>query len=1054
MRSLALLLAPCLFIACAMAADIKIDDLITPDLHGWATSMSPDYYKGNTGQKGLQLVGDPERGQVLACDVRFVDGAGSEPCFITRKFDKVLPSPRVRMVSFWYKLANLPVNAQGQGLESFKVRLRTSDTEFTDYDVLIDQRTPVDKWVRADIDTKIGGNVRNIWGKVFGDVREMTFRLDDIDNQNAHFTLQVDDLVVTMDEAGTEQAYTPKDYTLKRDGRLDVLTIKHATAGYYSLDPVIATLDPKANVRSFPFKGLHFSLDLFGFPKSIEPLLNTDLIILVDVDPFVMSPGQAAWLADLVHSGAGLLFFGGQETLGKSKDFKRPLAEALPVTFVAGEPQFVGRAVKLPDGSAAYATNAQKLTAKDGAEVLVPGDDRPIIVRGEFGKGRVVLVNALPYPDRADDLFLQPTWTPLLQRLMLWATRREGQQVAAPPAPVRMPEPADLTKFPPLNRDGFFPIITMAGGGASGHYMDEKNVRADLQRMKDYGFNTIAVGGLTGLARAGDKPNQGDRNNWLIMRLAHEMGMATIFEYTSFNYITSDGPTSPCVFSPEYAKALAEKLQAQVDLANRVPRLLSVKILDEPTVSTKNMDYCEYCQKVFQARYGQPLRKFEEIPADDYFGRWAFADFLGHYVAEGYRQGHEFKQQSGAKFDLLLTYMSTALGYGRPLSGQEDGLDWGRQADRMDFDVYPYFYPVSQKIRMVQAAWSLAYQRQLGQHLGKPWGFYFELDDRNWPFQQNPKEASAECAYEAVLHGANYLNSFIHLNFATGCDSRPERWAWTGQELRKVSALGPLLARTERLASPVAFFYPTAQTFITNNPVPKPYAYACATSAFGEVDVLPEEVALEQQEIGQKTLVMLGCDILHADLAPRLVQWVRDGGLLVLDQVPTKDHRGQDLNLPFAFPKPAEGGEPEMLPYYECALGKGKILRLSYDQELAYKEAIEGDRKEEAANLRERLAEMLGLLGTKPAAIVTDKPAQMEIGVRQGKDEALVIVVNHHAEKNEGAVTVRLPFKPGYACEAATKKPFAVQSTADGCTFKVRLPARQALMVYLARTKP
>jgi hypothetical protein len=1052
MQPLALLLALCLLVTCALAAEFTVKDLITPDLAGWATSMSPEYYKGDTGQKGLQLVEDPERGQVLACDVRYVDPEKSEPCFITRTFDTPLPQPRVRTVTFWYKLTGLDANPQRQALESFKVRLRTSDTEFTDYDVLTTQPTPVDRWVKAEIDTKPGATVRNIWGKIFGNVREMTFRLDDIDSEDAHFTLLLDDIEITMDEAGAEQPYMPREYSLKRDPRLDVLLIRHAAAGYYSFDPVLASIDEQANVRRFPFKGLHFNLDLFGFPQTIQPLLNTDLIVLVDVDPFILSPEQAAWVADLVYSGAGLLFFGGQETLAKSRDFKRPLAEVLPVTF-GTEPQMVTRAVKLPDGSTAYATNAQKLAARDGAEVLVDGEDRPIIVQGEFGKGRVAVINALPYLDREDDLFLQPSWTPLLQRLMLWATRREDQRVAAPPAPVGMPEPADLSQFPPLDREGFFPIITIAGSGASGHYLDEEDVRADLQRMKDYGFNTIAVTGLSSIARNGDKPNQSDRNAWLIKHLAHELGMATIFEYTGFNYITADGPTSPCVFSPEYPQALAAKLQPQVDVAGRVPRLLSVKILDEPTVSPKNMDYCEHCQRVFEERYGQPLRKFEEIPADDYYGRWAFADFLGHYLAEGYRQGYEFKQQSGAKFDLLLTYMSPGLGYGRTLTGQEDALDWGRYADRMDFDVYPYFYPASQKIRMVQAAWCLAFQRQIAQHLRKPWGFYFELDDRNWPFQQNPKQASAECAYEAIMHGANYLNSFIHLHFATGCDSRPERWEWTGQELRKISDLGPLLARTERRPSPVAIFYPTAQTFITNEPVPKPYTYACASSAFGEVDVLPEEVALEQREWAPRVLVMLGCDILHADTARRLVEWVRGGGLLVLDRVPARDHRGQELSLPFSSDGPGDG-PAALQPYYVCEVGKGKVVRLSYDFESVYKDAIESDRQAEAAGLRAQLAELLGLTGAKPSAVVADKHAQMEVGVRQGRNEALVVVANHHAARNEGTVTLRLPFKPGYAVDAVTKKPVAVQATADAYTFRVSLPEREARMVYLSRTRP
>ncbi|MBU0610627.1 MAG: hypothetical protein KKI08_22275, partial [Armatimonadetes bacterium] len=768
-----------------------LTDFEQPDLKGWSTSMSPEYYRGNTGQKGLQVLKDGERGNVLAADARFVDPAASEPCFITYQLPDPLPMVRLRTVSFWYKLD------QCERLESLKVRLRTSNTEFNDYDV-----TPVyGQWTHCVLDTKVGGNIRNIWGKIFGEVKQLTFRLDDVDNQNAQFTLLVDDIVVSVDQR-SEQTYTPTKLPLKRDGALDVLLVHHAAASQstYCLPYALASQGLPVRIRSYPFKGLHFSLDLFGFPKDLDDLLNTDLIVLVDVDPFIMTPEQATRLADLVHSGSGMVFFGGANTLANSKDFKRALADLLPATFTAGAPQYVSRKVTvgaphfvnegLDPAGLGLASTVQKLTPREGAIVALKGDDRPIVAVAEFGQGRVALINAQPNQDREDDLFATPAGAALMQKITQWVLRREAQPLKTDVALDRDLPPATPPPTGTLNRTDFFPIITMVGGASSGHYLSETDLRREVENVKAAGFNTVAVGGLSGLTRPQDKPSAGTRNIWALQRLAHELGMATIFEYTSFNLIGHDGPTKPCVFSPEYAQALADKLNPQIDVAKRTPNLLSVKILDEPTVSPAQMDYCEHCQRVFKEHYGIPLRKFEEIPLDATYERWAFADFEGFYVAEGYRQAWELKQKSGAQFDLLLTYMSTALGYGRGIRGQEDGLDWGRWADRMDFDVYPYFYPASQKIRMVQAAYCMAFMRSLAQHLKKSWGFYAELDDRNWPFQQNPKEATAECAYEALLHGCDYLNSFIHLPFATGCDARPERWAWTAQELHKVNALG------------------------------------------------------------------------------------------------------------------------------------------------------------------------------------------------------------------------------------------------------------------------
>ncbi|MHB8995286.1 MAG: hypothetical protein ACYC63_08570 [Armatimonadota bacterium] len=1018
----ALLTATC---ACCQQATIVVDDFRQPTPLKWSTSMSPQYYQGDNTKKGLQIVNDPERGPVLAADVRFVSPLGSEPCFINRDLDQPVPLVRLSAISFWYKIVG---DAALDPVDGFKVRLRTSPTAFRDYAVPSPQ---IGKWTHVVIPTR-QSNVVNVWGSIFGAVKQLTFRLDDQDTVNSSFTLLVSQIELTSDEP-LAQTYAPRTYPLAKHEGLNVVQIKHAAAGHYQIAPAAATLPGKATTRTFPFKGLHFDLTMYGYPTTIQPLLSTDLIVMIDTDPFVMSGGQARDLADLVYSGAGMIFFAGANTLGNSKDFKRPLMDLMPVTFTPDEPGYVSRVAKatgetfdgltVPEGEVGIASSVQKLVARPGARVLVQGDDRPLVVISEFGKGRVAFINAQPNLDQTKDFFTMSPYPALLQRLMFWATHREAQyDPAKTSAPVRDEE---RIKWVNNKARDFrpFPIITMAGMGASGHYLDEVDIAADLSRMQDYGFNTIAVGGLTNIARNRDKPTAADRNALTIQRLASGMGL--IYEYTGFNLINSQGPTKPCVFSPEYQKALAEKLGPQLEVAKNTPNLLSVKILDEPTASAKNLDYCEYCQREFQKRYGIPLRKFEEIPADATYERWAFANFIGDYVAEGYRQGHEFKEKSGAMFDLLLTYMSSGLGYERPLSAQQASLKWTKQADRFDFDVYPYFYPASQKIRMVQAAWCMAYSRALSHHLRKPWGFYIELDDRNWPFQKNPKEATAECAYEAVLHGANYLNSFIHVTFGTGNDARPERWTWTAQELPKIASLAPKLAKLQRPMAPVALLYPISQTYITNEPVPKPYSYACVSSGFGNVDVLPEDVALEQGDLQYKALILLGCEILHADMAGKLRQWLDGGGRLIVDKLPSKDHRGEALP---AWPE-------------------GKVVLLDCDFEQAYKTAIEGDQTAEAKRLREQLAKLIGV----PAnAVVSDAPAQMEIGIRTSKDAALVIVLNHDAKENTGQVMLRdLGFTPKAAREAVTGKAYPVQIKAGACTFTVKLPARQAVMVEL-----
>lgn len=90
-------------------------------------------------------------------------------------------------------------------------------------------------------------------------------------------------------------------------------------------------------------------------------------------------------------------------------------------------------------------------------------------------------------------------------------------------------------------------------------------------------------------------------------------------------------------------------------------------------------------------------------------------------------------------------------------------------------------------------------------------------------------------------------------------------------------------------------------------------------------------------------------------------------------------------------------------------------------------------------------------IGVPAAAVVHDAPAQMEVGVRTSRNSALAIVVNHDARGNQGQVTLReLPFTVRTVTDAVTGKPYPVQAKAGVCTFTVKLPARQALMLKLS----
>jgi len=1435
-----------------------LDDFEADALDRWQTSVSPEYYRGGEGNEGLAIVDDPEQGRVMRATIAFMDERKSEPVWITRFVDKPFPIARVISVSFRYKISG----TDEPPIDSFKLRLRTSPRAFTDHEVLAEDGVRLDRWTQVTVPVREGLSKVNIYRYIFGEVQQVTLRLDDIDERNSQFDLLVDDIRVITDQPRVI-SYEPAELSLRRDDRLDVLLIRHSAAGYYDVEEAARALDPSARVSTYLFRGLHFPL--WGFPETLDELLGYDVIVMVDVDPWVLTAEQATWLADLVHSGAGLVFFGGPNTLTHAQEFKLPLAEALPVTFEPGAKDVGGGtpvahehplSAGLPVQRLGTVGPMQPLALRDGALAAFSVGDQPLVACGEFGAGRVAVVNARPsYAEPMRERFLTGDLSDdLMRSLLRWASQREPgarlTTVEPPPrsvvAPAQvtvaaaaegasrirlaveglaeqlataegrveftldLPEPvtsdrrfacrvealdaagevtdrrdfelealspvgvdvawaahqytfapggpvefevrpsrrglpvltphgtslgvsfasgalpvtasalADLWVFPPgseeilhsqasvdvlettetredmlprvittgitradrpdmtfgdddriqrvqrvaevladgsvrvtsryeflqdvrisrittmislpasvyaglpfvaeqggeriegelpetegrrildgtglaltietphgplsievldpslhvwmqdlrrygsdnlriemespfengqahagdtyevpvlitgpaealapvppaedlsvrcelrdpdgetvmswparpatadltfadelpdlrsgeyemvasvlsrdetvaktaapcwvvdpLEREDFFPIMTVLGERGGGHEMDEAQALARVDDIMAHGLNAITAGNARSLS--GPTMSHGSAISTAAASYAQRRGLATFFEYHRLTLIRRDGPTEPPVFDPEHRERLREYIEPQLDVCRRVPRLLSIKIIDEPHMRAEHLNCGERCREAFEARYGAEYAPVDEL-GEDVAARWRLADFLGEYVRRSYQMTREIKEEGGGDYDLLLTFNSPGLGYGRGHTSRQDVLSWGAETGRMDFDIYPYFYPRSQKVRMVQCDYGLSMMREFAREIGIPWGFYVELDERNWPYQQNPKEASAECAWTAIAHGADYLNTFIHSGFGTGNDARPERWEEAGRALRTIRRAGPLLTRMSRPKAPLAMIYPMGQAMVNDGHAPADYALECIRGGFGMADVVSSEIiAGDEATLERDCYVLLGCEILERVVAQKLRAFWRGGGTVVLDRVPTTDTEGEPLELPWDF----EGAQPRTLPRLDdCtyrlieAADGGSVIRLDFDLNEAYREAVEGDDFERAAALRRGVA---GLLrgGDASSCFADDAHGQMEAGLRTCDDAAMVVAVNHLPDENEATLRLSsIGLEPTWACDLETMEPVALTATAAGCTIPVSLPARHARMIALLPERP
>ncbi|OGV76798.1 MAG: hypothetical protein A3K19_17460 [Lentisphaerae bacterium RIFOXYB12_FULL_65_16] len=1222
-----------------------VDDFSAGDVAAWKSSLSPDYFKGGGDRQALAVVDDPERGKVLRCEVCFNDPAKSEVVFITRPLE---PKPRaidVAGVRFRVKLTGPGLDPAG----GLIVRLRSDDTSFRDCNVQeqLGHALPVNEWVEVSVDPLQGSALRNIWNTLKdtqATYREITFRLDDVDDTHAEFALLLDDITLVLRDA-SESSYTPQVQARPDDGRTRVLFLKHRAAGYYGIEDAIRTAVPPAETDTLFFRGLHF--ELFGFATSAAAVLAYDAIVMLDVDPFVLTTDQARWTADAVASGAHLLVFAGPTSLTHARDPRTALLAVLPVTFTpnakdvaVGAPPERGPDHFLnlgfdPAGMGKVAA-VQALTPKPGAEVPWTTKGQPLVVTMPFEKGRVTVVNAWAKVDASDtgDFFTSPLSDDLMRQLVRYALGRTGDLLlrtltlpplqmlgggelrlqaaadgAAPtdlrllvdgkptdppqpapggefvltahlPAPTLSEEPhrlrverlagavydwrdfvveaqnpvrldivwtcskytfapgsrvefttqwtrraaeaaaatapipaldvvaefADLRseyRWPvpraeaadgtarfagtlpnlasgeyvlnvkatggdgtsvststrcyvvdPLDLANVFPIMSTVGISSGGHYLDEAGVGGRIEDLLEHGFNTAAITGISNF-RTGRSANSARLNAWA-ESYAQQRGMVTTYEYASFQNVGRNEKTQPCVFDPAYVDKLRQRLVPLVEVANRTPRLMTVKVTDEPHAGPGNMDGCEFCKAEFKRRYGVELR---EPAADDpdIFLRWAFADFIGAYVSQGYAQSAAIRKEQKGQFDLLLTY-TNMLASQKPRTQQEDTLNWSRYVRWVDFDVYPYFYPKSQRVRMVEASFCMTALRDIARALGIPWGSYVELDDRNWPFQQNPKEASAECAYTAIAHGANYLNSFINTVADTGTQARPERWEEAGKALRAIRRIGPILNRMPAVHPPLAVLLPDAQQAIANEYKSPMYLLQALKAEFGDADVLHEEVAVEQRQIPYKALLLLKAEYLHADLVPLLKAWIDAGGVLVCDRLPTTTHRGEAIAWGFPVEPTPPADAKALIPTGERSVGKGRICFVGVDMERDLAARVEAKPLDPVAVTAYRQALRQALPPELAAAIRLDYQETpesvdvVEVGTRGNQDAILLTVVNHQPTAQD--VTVTVPPSPyAWFVDLASMQPVPAEGE-SGAALKLNVPGRGAQMIAGYRVRP
>jgi hypothetical protein len=258
-----------------------------------------------------------------------------------------------------------------------------------------------------------------------------------------------------LDRAGAP-AGTPLN--LQRDGRPDIHCVRGVFSHRDRLDEALArvkgarvTFSSLDNGRVACGEKLSEKnvCCLTGFPTPRQ-LAQTDVVLLDDIPAPAFTREQRRQLLAFVENGGSLLVLGGWYALSKGNYEGSFLEEALPISVVqqsyllrlrgteqrirptAEFTRLLGGAV--PDfGTAGAVEWMNHLQLKPGAQVLLTAGERPLLIAGHCGKGRVAVWAGAHAGAPSTPYWQSAVWPAVLGRVVTYLAT--GADAASPPDP-------------------------------------------------------------------------------------------------------------------------------------------------------------------------------------------------------------------------------------------------------------------------------------------------------------------------------------------------------------------------------------------------------------------------------------------------------------------------------------------------------------------------------------------------------------------------------------------------------------------------------------------
>jgi hypothetical protein len=202
------------------------------------------------------------------------------------------------------------------------------------------------------------------------------------------------------------------------------------------------------------------------------------------------------------------------------------------------------------------------------------------------------------------------------------------------------------------------------------------------------------------------------------------------------------------------------------------------------------------------------------------------------------------------------------------------------------------------KPRMSQMHYSFAQMRNLTRVYGKEVGFWVGTYNPTWfsawmgPDLEALYWSEREMSATAVAHGADFLLT----GYRIPVDAK--HWDAFGEGLRLIQKTGSALLSAPKVKAKAAMLFPRTQYIqLQEEYFNVGLSFEAFLRAFGELDILHEEQVTDDALTGYEVLALFDVQLLPEAVAHRIAAFVRNGGVLIADCVPTLNERREPMGV-------------------------------------------------------------------------------------------------------------------------------------------------------------